>query len=206
LEPPLVARIDGVFYVVDGHHRLRAYRLARRVSVPVRIKETTWMHASLLSKLVNADGTKLPMHPEECREAAWQFLAQVTGRGRFTLREIGMSLREVAAMFNVSSQQTIANMMDKMVSTKHALDAASFDSSWCDAITGWPRWKDARSPGGLPFDDVPIDVREAHRRARCRAAIAKLQEQYGRDVYDLAHAELTCEDAQQQEAEAAEDY
>ena len=82
LDPQLVASIGGTLYLIDGHHRMKAYRRAGRRSVPVRIRDSTEAEALAASKAANCDGVKLPMHAEQLREAAWQYLAMLTQQGR----------------------------------------------------------------------------------------------------------------------------
>jgi len=100
LEPVLVARIDGMLMLIDGHHRLGAYQKAGRTHIPARIRDSTKRQAFVVSKAANCDGVKLRMHNEQRREGAWQYLALKTKRGRQELPK-GISLRGIGRTFGV---------------------------------------------------------------------------------------------------------
>ncbi len=81
LDPVLVAEVDGVLFVVDGHHRLKAYKRAKRGTIPARVYRMDRLSAVLVSKLVNCADRALEMHSEQRLDAAWQYLASVTRGG-----------------------------------------------------------------------------------------------------------------------------
>ena len=81
LKPVLVAEIEGSLFVVDGHHRLKAYKQAKRETIPARVCPMDLQRAVLVSKLVNCIERALPMHSEQRLDAAWQYLAAVSDRG-----------------------------------------------------------------------------------------------------------------------------
>lgn len=178
LEPLLVASISGTLFLIDGHHRLKAYRREGHRTIPVRVMETTEAKALLASKGVNCDGVKLPMHAEQKREAAWQYLALQTDRGRQGLPQ-GESLRDIGAAFGVS-KDTASRMLRKLpdvIPAHYAPDA-------CDAGTGWPQWRYVK---GNTFRDVaaevPEDVRERHKDERRAAALGKIIDRDGIDAF-----------------------
>lgn len=133
LEPVLVADVAGVHYLVDGHHRLSAYKRAKRTVVPARIMRVSWVDAVKLSKLVNVSGTKIPMTRDQVAEACWQTIADLTNRG---LTDPGMSLREIAAVFGVGK-----DMVAAMLQSVKGLKLCEFGAPALDPGTGWPRWK-----------------------------------------------------------------
>ncbi|GAA3925294.1 ParB/RepB/Spo0J family partition protein [Luteimonas lutimaris] len=145
LAPLLVAEVDGVLYVVDGHHRLAAYRRASRTEAPVRVAKMTMAEAIAASKLVNCGQATLQVHNEQKREMAWQWLAEVTQRGAHPYLPPGVSLRDVEAYFGHGvSKDTIQNMLRQVahVQPDEYSDAAK------DPGTGWPRWRYVRGPKG----------------------------------------------------------
>jgi hypothetical protein len=152
LEPLLVADVDSVLYLVDGHHRLKAYERVKRRDVPVRILRITKAEAVRLSKLVNVTGTKLPMTREQAAEACWQTIADLTLGGR---TEAGMSLREIAALFGVG-KDTVAAMLQNV----KAIKLSEFGPAACDPGTGWPLWKYVKQSKWRP----PIEVTDAKQR------------------------------------------
>lgn len=174
VEPVLVADVEGTLYLVDGHHRLRAHKLARRRQVPARVRRMTRERAVLLSKLVNLDGVKLPMHAEQRRDAAWQYLAEVTMRGRLPLPE-GESQRTVRARFGIGSKDTIGAMLRKLPK----VNPTDYPSDACDPGTGWPRWRHARG-SGAPIDEwlAKLDPEQRTEREAERIAgkLAKLRD------------------------------
>ncbi|WP_223250242.1 DNA-binding protein [Marilutibacter maris] len=153
-------------YVVDGHHRIKAYRLAGREAIPARVVSTDFRTAVLTSKLVNCSGRALAMHKEQCRDAAWQYLAVVTQQGAIDLPK-GESLRSVGARFGIS-KNTVASMLTYL---KQGVDVAGFHDTAVDVGTAWPRWRyvrEAKNPRytNLPTTDQERLDREAERVAR----------------------------------------
>lgn len=185
-EPVLVAKCGGRLLLVDGHHRLEAYRRAGRETIPARVLAIDRRAAVMASKLVNADATKLPMHLEQKRDALWQYLAEVTARGRLPLPA---SLREIAATFGVPN--TTAQRMAKKVAK---IDARDYSPEACDPGTGWPRWRHAK--GNAPrdrFADVPLETRQRAQAERLAAKVAKLWADAGPEVAELAAGLLRAE-------------
>jgi hypothetical protein len=178
LDPLLVARIDGALFLIDGHHRMKAYRRAGRLSAPARISETSELDALMASKAVNCDGVKLPMHPEQQREAAWQYLAMQTKRGRREL-PAGESLRSVGRLFGVG-HDTIARMARRLPE----VSPSDFTTDACDPGTGWPQWRHVKGNACRErFADVPNDAVESQRDERRAATLGKLIERDGLDAF-----------------------
>lgn len=164
LEPLLIAEVEGRPLVVDGHHRLKAYQRAGRAEVPARVKATDYLTAVTVSKLVNCDGVKLPLHPDQARDAAWQSIAAATARGR---KPLGASLRDVAAAFGIgkSTVATMANRVSKV-------NLGDYGPEALDPGTGWPRWRHVR---GNAWREAQDDVApEALLRARTEQFAKKL--------------------------------
>jgi hypothetical protein len=83
LDPILVADIDGVMFVVDGHHRLRAYRAEGCSHVPARVLSVSDAQALQVSALANASAPlSLSMVADHRREALWRFLGSLLQYGR----------------------------------------------------------------------------------------------------------------------------
>jgi len=141
LEPVLVADIDGDLFVVDGHHRLRAYRRAQRETIPARVLPMDRRLAALVSKLVNAAGRALPMHKAQQLDAAWQYMAAVTRQGAEGL-PVGESLRTITGRFGIG-YGTAQRMLRKMP----GVNPKDWSSEALDTGTGWPRWRYVREAG-----------------------------------------------------------
>lgn len=133
--PP--ATVSGL-HLVDGHHRLRAYSQAGRQLIPAHVLATDYRTAVLVSKLANCTGRSLAMHREQCRDAAWQYLADVTQQGATGLPD-GDSLRLVGARFGISK-----NTVDSMLKHLPKIERKDFHSMALDPGTGWPRWRHVR--------------------------------------------------------------
>ncbi|WP_181120285.1 ParB/RepB/Spo0J family partition protein [Xanthomonas arboricola] len=157
--------VEAGLYLVDGHHRLKAYRQAKRQQVPACVLTLSWQTALVLSKLVNCTGRSLALHNEQRRDAAWQYLAALTHRGSIEL-PAGESLRSVAARFGISK-----NTVSSMLANLPQVIAAEFNALAKDPGTGWPRWRyvrEAKNPWqtSLPSSDQQQLDRDAERVAR----------------------------------------
>jgi uncharacterized ParB-like nuclease family protein/transposase len=141
LDPVLLAEVDGSLFVVDGHHRLKAYRRAQREAIPARVMPMERASAVIVSKLVNCTKRALEMHPEQCRDAAWQYLAVVTHRGAIGLPK-GVSLRTIAGRFGIG-KNTVATMLHKL----SEVNPKDWQDDALDKGTGWPRWRKVREAG-----------------------------------------------------------
>lgn len=171
LDPILVAEIEGELFVVDGHHRLKAYKLNGRNDIPAKVFETNWDTAVMVSKLVNLDHRALRMHKEQAREACWQYLAKVTLRGQKSHTE-ATSYRKVAALFGVSPDTA-----QRMVKTLPLIKLRDFTKNALDPGTGWPFWKECKGNGN-PFELAP-DYKLAERQAE------KIAIQLGKQEADI---------------------
>ena len=141
LEPVLVAEVDGILFIVDGHHRLNAYRRAQRETIPARVCSMERQQAVLASKLVNCADRALEMHPEQRRDAAWQYLAVVTRRGAVGL-PAGESLRTIVGRFGIG-YGTVQRMHCKLPE----VNPKDWGSEALDTGTGFPRWRYVREAG-----------------------------------------------------------
>jgi ParB-like chromosome segregation protein Spo0J len=74
LDPLLVFPMNGRFFVIDGHHRLDAYRKARwKGPIPVEVFEGTFDEARLAALTGNTKD-KLRLSRPEKAEAAWRLV------------------------------------------------------------------------------------------------------------------------------------
>jgi ParB-like chromosome segregation protein Spo0J len=142
LEPVLVAELDGHLFVVDGHHRLKAYSRAKRETIPARVMPMDHHMAVMVSKLVNCEERSLEMHSEQRRDAAWQYLAAVTRRGANGLPE-GESLRGIAGRFGIS-KDTVSSMLRQLPK----VNPKDWSTEAHDPGTGFPRWRYVRESNG----------------------------------------------------------
>ncbi|WP_235872457.1 ParB N-terminal domain-containing protein [Pseudoxanthomonas winnipegensis] len=171
LDPVWIALIEQPapvaegLYLVDGHHRLTAYKQAGRDDIPASILPMEWHAAVTVSKLVNCTGRSLALHKEQCRDAAWQYLAILTNRGTNDLPK-GESLRSVAGRFGISK-----NTVSSMLTYLPRVVPTEFNSLSIDPGTGWPRWRYVRAANSpwqtnLPSSDQQKLDRDAERVAR----------------------------------------
>lgn len=151
LEPVLVAEIEGRRFIVDGHHRLRAYGQAKRPTIPARVLPMGRREAVLVSKLVNCTERALEMHPEQRRDAAWQYIAATARRGAAdesaTLAP-GDSYRSIRGRFGIG-KDTVPKMLRKL----SGLNPRGYPAEKCDPGTGYPRWKAVKDWRALKDDD-----------------------------------------------------
>lgn len=171
LDPVWIADIGSAepikagLYLVDGHHRLRAYQQAGRHQVPALVLALDWRTALVVSKLVNCTGRSLALHNEQRRDAAWQYLATLTQQGAIELPK-GESLRSVAGRFGISK-----NTVSSMLTNLPRVVSTEFHALALDPGTGWPRWRyvrEAKNPWqtSLPTSDQQQLDRDAERVAR----------------------------------------
>ena len=172
LDPILLARFDNALWLIDGHHRFMAYRRAARKTIPARIIEIDRNTALAASKLVNCDDVKLPMHPDQLKEAAWQFLALETDQGRAALPQ-GLPLRAIGRMFGVSS-----STMSRMHAQLQLIKPADFLPVARDSGTDFPMWKYVK---GNAIRDRLQDVPEDKLLAQLACKISALIEKHSMD-------------------------
>jgi len=138
LEPVLAADIGGALFVVDGHHRMQAYRMARRKTIPARVLPMSRREAVLVSKLVNCAERALEMHKEQRFDAAWQYLAAVTRRGVDAM-PASESLRTIGGRFGIGKDSVTT-----MLRTLPKVKLTDFNLEALDPGTGFPRWRYVR--------------------------------------------------------------
>ena len=194
LDAILVAKVDGVLFLVDGHHRMHAYRRACRPAIPARVLETTMAGAASVALVVNFDQQKRQPTRGQSAEAAWQWMARTTGQGRMPLPH-PHSYRSVAARFGIgkSSVERMANRMD---TTRERVDAGDFPSEWMHATFRWPHWKDCCSNHWKDQPAMDQDVKEQRQIAACVKKLAALCAQYSPDVYRKACAAFDADEAE----------
>jgi hypothetical protein len=112
LEPILVGRTEGSLFVVDGHHRWQASRLAGRSHVPAKVMEIDWTDAVMVSKVVNFGAEKMGMHHGQRQDACWQLLAQQTQRGTQRLPK-GITQEAIAQQCAISTGN-VSSMMKRL--------------------------------------------------------------------------------------------
>ncbi|WP_431636925.1 ParB N-terminal domain-containing protein [Dyella sp. KULCS107] len=209
LEPVLVAEVEGSRYVVDGHHRLTAYRRAQRETIPARVMPMERAQAVLVSKLVNCAGRALEMHAEQRRDAAWQYIAAVTKRGATGL-PAGQSLRTIAGRFGIG-KNTVGTMVRKVAQ----VNLKAWPESSRDPGTGWPRWRKVREGGTAwqqELEQMDMDQITQHEAEQLAKKIGALQERADPEAFRRALRILgvedllavNCQDARDFEAETAE--
>ena len=195
LDPLLVARIGTALFVVDGHHRLRAYKRAARRQVKARVLSVTPEQARLVSKLVNCSGAKLALHAEQARECVWQTLAHLTGQGRTPLPP-EMSARAIGRTYG-TSHETVRTMLRRLETVK----VREYGPTACDPGTGWPRWRYVKENAiRSRFADVAADIQEQHRDAKRAAKLAAMIEKDGTAAF-LRSVSLLRDEALREAAE-----
>lgn len=201
LEPLLVAEVENLKFVIDGHHRLEAYRLVKRAQVQARILQLSERDAVMLAKLVNLDGTKLPLHAEQAREAAWQYLALVTARGNLPL-PAGASCRNVAARFGLRNGHDTVNRMARRLPD---VNLEEYSEAACDPGTGWPRWSAVKGNAFRDaYEDTPLDMREQQRAEKLASGFLGKLDRESPNVRRRV-AEVIRRDAAQAQEEALAD-
>lgn len=199
LDAVLVAKVAGKYYLLDGHHRLKAYKRARRTSIPAKTLEMPWGTAVLVTKLVNLGGIKLPLFKRQATECAWQHIAAVTNLGKQWL-PVGSSTRSLGARFGIG-HNTVASMIKRWP----LVNLREYPTESCDAGTGLPLWKYVRGNmySGLEEALGPETV-EQRRVEKCAAQIAKTREQFGDDTFGKG-IQLLKQDGEDEKLDALEE-
>lgn len=180
LDAVCIAIVSGKLFLVDGHHRLKAYRLERREHIPARILEMTWEEAVLVTKLVNIGGARLPLHKEQTRECLWQYLAGVTQRGKLGMPS-GLSTRILGGKFGMS-HDTVSRMRQRLPQ----VNLEEIPSEFWDEGTKWPPWKYFKGSAlkGM-FEALPPDKRLHWKAERFATQLAKLLAKHDTDAIRL---------------------
>jgi hypothetical protein len=188
VEPVLLTEVDGKLYVVDGHHRLAAYKRTGRHTIPARVRQFPFKRAVHVAALANLTGEKRVLNSGQRLEAAWQWLAVVTQRGQRKLPK-GATMRSVASMYGIS-KMSVQRMTERLPKARADRDARLFREDQMNAVTDWPMWKHARGQGDWQDRDASAD--EIHRRKvdQMAAKLATWIEREGAEVFRDACALL----------------
>lgn len=184
--------IQAGLYVVDGHHRLSAYKKAGRKTIPARILAMDFTSAVIASKPVNCSGCKLLMHREQRFDAAWQYLAAVMERGARPLLPNGESLRTIAGKFGIGH-----NTVSRMLMELRKVRLEEYPPVARDPGTDWPRWKFVRTPKSVwqtPLEVLPDEARTLRNAESLARSIASLMENSGPEERALALRMLAAEE------------
>jgi uncharacterized ParB-like nuclease family protein len=183
LEPVLVAEVDGALFVVDGHHRLNAYKRAKRGTIPARVYPMDRQRAVLVSKLVNCTDRALEMHSEQKLDAAWQYLASLTRRGAHGLPK-GESCKTVAGRFGIG-HGSVHRMLKKMPE----VNPRDWQGDALDAGTGFPRWRKVREAGSdwqQDLSEMDMDQITQHEAEQLAKKIGALMEKATPEAWSRA--------------------
>lgn len=135
LTPILLACIDGLLYVIDGHHRVAAYRKAKREAIPAQVANMTWVEAAVTSKAANClNHSTLAPYAEERKEWAWQYILHATRGG--VSKPKGLTVRKVADAFKLTRNQT-----HPLLQAADRFDPTLYGPEACDSLTGFPKWR-----------------------------------------------------------------
>jgi len=171
LDPILVAEIDGRQLVVDGHHRLMAYRLEKRPCIPAKVLSVNLREAHRVSLQVNEPQRNLVPAGAQLAEACWQALAEDTLRGRITLDQLGTSIRRIEARFGVP-KSTVARMIAALPEVR----PEEWTATAKNPITGFPLWRHVKSQNAPPWTDIDADERTRARVASTAAKLGKIRD------------------------------
>jgi ParB-like chromosome segregation protein Spo0J len=136
VEPVTVIQVGDKAVLIDGHHRLVAYELAKAASaVPVRYFEGTLEDAVLEAGRANSKA-KLPMNNQDRQNYAWRLVLMGTYSKRQIMDAAAISDGQVAVMRRV----------------KTALGSAAYDApTW---------WRAQRNAKGIAWQEIDDDERE----------------------------------------------
>jgi len=185
LEAILVAQIEGELWVVDGHHRLDAYRKLGR-PIPARVMVTDMARAAALAMVANFTNVKLPLHKDQARECAWQYMAWVTLRGKVPHAAVS-SIRKTQARFPIVGRGSIERMANAVGSVK----PSEYVGGDRNPLTHWPTWR-AVTKRKRPEPDGPEPTRATRlekKATKFAMVILKMQDENS-EALSLAMAKL----------------
>jgi len=134
LDPILVAPFGEDFYVVDGHHRLIAYRTVQwRKDVPVEHFEGD-LKAAQEEALRRNNKNKLPMTKNDRFEAAWRMM-KMGDRAHRSIQELTtVSLRTLSTMAAVlrERKEEVAELPWSRAKRKQATQDQPPDYDWVE--------------------------------------------------------------------------
>jgi len=178
LEAILACRIDGTLYVVDGHHRLEATRLAQRDTIKARIKTVTMERAVRLSRIVNISHRSLSLSKGQLSESVWQHIIDITRGGMRTLVEAGSSERKVRDLFCGISKSTVNSMVNQLNHARELKDNPKLDEENRNAYSRWPTWRTVRKRLNPKFDEDANDP-PSQMVTRLAVKLAAMIDRYG---------------------------
>jgi hypothetical protein len=167
LDPILVAEINGELFTIDGHHRYKAYKMAKQSEIPAKVFVTDWDTAVMVSKLVNLDHRSLRMHRDQAREACWQHLAAATHQGK-SPHDDSISCRKVGKFFGIG-HDTVHRMLKALPNIR----SDDFSRESLDPGTGWPLWRYSK---GIyePFGNASDHLKAEHHAEKIAALLGKV--------------------------------
>jgi hypothetical protein len=153
LAPILVLAVGDRLIVVDGHHRLEAYRRAKRAEVPIEGFVGSPREA-MLEAVERNTAAILPMDNRQRQNLAWR------------LTNAAFTLKQVSRGTGISRAQV--SIMRKVM------------KSLGDDAGGHATWNDARraADGRQPFD-LSDDEREAALQAHMQTLADRMQKTFG---------------------------
>lgn len=104
LEPVTVFWVGDAWAVIDGHHRLKAYRFAKwKKAIPVKVFDGSLDEAMAEAAHANS-GAKLPMTASDRKASAWRLATTTKLSKERIVRASGMSDGFMAKMFRTRKQ------------------------------------------------------------------------------------------------------
>lgn len=174
--------VEGGYIVVDGHHRLFAYRSLGRSHIPVRILAMSPREAALHASRVNGK-EQLQMDDKQRSERAWRlFLTD-----KFSQSEIAKSA--------VVSRRHVEDMSRARRYIEYHTHMSPGDMSWAKARTWWKKLDEEQRDKEMTDEERRKLVDEAKRRL---AKSVKAQEKRNPDILGEAIREAFPESALQE--------
>jgi ParB-like nuclease domain len=155
VEPVTVIQVGGKAVLIDGHHRLAAYGLARATeAVPVRYFEGALEDAVLEAGRANSKA-KLPMNNQDRQNYAWRLVLMGTYSKRQIMDAAAVSDGQVSVMRRVMK----------------ALGSAAYDTpSW---------WRAQRNAKGIAWQGIDDDERERRLEELAQDYADRLSKEFG---------------------------
>lgn len=186
LDPVKVVALGDRWFLVDGHHRLDAYRTAgwtKPVPVTVLQSDTTGdarIDWAIRESVRDNHKSKLPMSETDKMDAAWSG----------TVRRDSLSISKTAAAYGVS-ERSAANMRKTLKELEEAGASLDHIRSWIAAKGELKRLRGAEgTAGGYDFDarhkdELARKLKNAMDMVRSPRLLAEVLEAYEPGIVDL---------------------
>ena len=179
LNPIHVGNINESLYVLDGWHRVHAYRAAKRESIPAIVEAMTEQEGIQKAALANMKERSLPLMKSQHTEAVWTWLMLEEKQGRIINRNgkckhQSYSLRDLERLTS-TPKSTIDRMLRRIGDAVEEEMSGEQNEMRINPATSRPYWKYMKLNNfpGLSEDFAPDKVNDIKTQRKFSAIFHK---------------------------------